>query len=135
MISSKLVLASGVFDILHVGHVMYLEAAAKMGDWLVVAVTRDAHVNKGPNRPTFGQLERLRVVQALRCVNHAILVDSGLEALELVKPDIFVKGKDYIGKIQKVHQDFCAANKIEIRFTDTEKYSATEIIRDRARFG
>ena len=131
----KIVLANGCFDIYHVGHVLYLEQAASMGDRLIVAVTRDAFVNKGPNRPTFKENDRLEVVRSNRHVNYAFLVDNSLEALEKVMPDIFVKGKDYIGKIQKVHQDFCDANKIEIRFTDTEKYSATEIIRDRARFG
>ena len=131
----KIVLANGCFDIYHVGHVLYLEQAASMGDRLIVAVTRDAFVNKGPNRPTFNENDRLEVVRSNRHVNYAFLVDNSLEALEKVMPDIFVKGKDYIGKIQKVHQDFCDANKIEIRFTDTEKYSATEIIRDRARLG
>ena len=130
----KLVLANGVFDILHYGHILYLEEAAKMG-YLVVAVTRDLHVNKGPGRPTNPEIHRLAVIKALRCVRGAVLCDDSLDALERLKPDIFVKGKDYKGKIEKRHADFCAANRITIRFTDTPIYSATKIINDRLRTG
>ena len=122
------------FDILHIGHVLYLEQAAKMGE-LWVGVTRDAFVNKGPNRPTMGQDDRIGVVRALRCVSGALLCDNAIEALELVQPDIFVKGADYIGKIEQVHTDYCKAHGIEIRFTDTPIYSATKIINDRLRHG
>ena len=129
-----LVLANGVFDILHIGHVLYLEQAAKMGN-LWVGVTRDAFVNKGPHRPVMGQDDRLAVVGALRCVSGAFLCDSGLNALMLTLPDIFVKGADYIGKIDPVHAEYCKAHGIEIRFTDTPIYSATKIINDRFRHG
>ena len=133
--SRKVVLANGVFDILHVGHVMYLEAARQMGDHLLVGVTRDAYVNKGPHRPVNKELDRVRVIDALRCVDGAFLCDDSLDALENIKPNIFVKGADYIGKIEKRHSDYCKAHGIEIRFTDTPIYSATKIINDRLRHG
>ena len=129
------VLANGVFDILHVGHVLYLEQARDMGGYLYAAVTRDAFVNKGPHRPVNYQDDRLMVVRALRCVNDAFLCNDPLDALQMVKPDIFVKGKDYIGKIEQRHADYCKAHGIEIRFTDTPIYSATKIINDRFRHG
>ena len=129
------VLANGVFDILHIGHLLYLEAAAKMGDILVVSITADAFVNKGPGRPMFPEAQRAKMVGALKCVDRTIIVNSALEALETVKPDIFVKGPDYIGNIQTIHADYCRNHGIEIRFTDTPIYSATKIINDRLGFG
>ena len=125
------VLANGVFDILHVGHVRYLEAAAQMGDKLIVSVTRDKFVNKGDGRPIYNEQERLEVVQALRCVRSVVLVDGALDALERVGPDIFVKGREYENRIEKIHEDYCKAHGIEIRFTDTE----TVRPRDRLRQG
>ena len=129
----KVVLTSGVFDILHIGHLLYLEAAKRMGDRLVVGVTRNEFVNKGPHRPTNDELHRVAIVRALRCVDDAFLCDDSLDALESVSPNIFVKGSDYIGKLEKPHEDYCKAHGIEIRFTDTPIYSATKIINDRFR--
>ena len=135
MTSSRVILANGVFDILHIGHLLYLEAAARMGDYLYVGVTRDAFVNKGPGRPVNTEEHRLKLVQGLRCVTFAFLCDDSLEALDKIRPDIFVKGADYIGKIQEKHQKYCDDNHIEIRFTRTPIYSATKIINDRLKFG
>ena len=129
----RIVLANGVFDILHVGHLYYLEAAAKMGDHLCVSVTRDQFVNKGIGRPVNTEADRARLVGGIWCVNRVILCNNAIEALDLIKPDIFVKGKDYIGKIEDIHRDYCAAHKIKIAFTDTPIYSATKIINDRLR--
>ena len=129
------VMANGVFDILHRGHLLYLEAGERMGDLLVVAVTMDKFVDKGPNRPTNSQDDRLALVKALRPVNHAQLVEGAIEGFEYYKPDIFVKGKDYRRKIEKRHRDYCKAHGIEIRFTNTPLYSATRIINDRIRHG
>jgi len=131
----KIVLADGCFDILHAGHVMYLKAAAELGDYLVVGVTRDAHVNKGPGRPVNNQKDRLLVVESVRFVDQAFLCNDSLDALEDWKPDIFVKGQDYKGRIQEKHENYCRMNGIEIMFTDTPIYSATKIINDRFRLG
>lgn len=128
MVSGKTVLANGVFDILHMGHLLYLEEAAKMGNWLAVGITRDAHVNKGPGRPVNGELHRLALIQALKIVDEAFLCDDPIEALEYIKPDIFVKGKDYRGKIEKRHADHCRNFGIEIRFTNTPLMSSSKII-------
>lgn len=129
----RVVMANGVFDILHVGHLMYLESAREMGDRLVVTVTRNTFVNKGPNRPTNDEEDRVRLVRGLRCVDDAFLVDGAIDALQRTAPNIFVKGADYIGKIQPEHQRYCDEQGIEIRFTDTPIYSATKIINDRLR--
>lgn len=127
-------MANGVFDILHYGHVLYLEQAALLGR-LVVTVTRDKFVNKGPGRPTNQEDHRLAVVKALRCVSAAILVDGATDGFNRVAPDIFIKGQDYIGKIQQEHWEECLKRGIEIRYTDTPIFSATKIINDRLRTG
>ena len=103
-------LANGCFDIFHYGHLCHLRAAKLLGDWLTVSITNDAFVNKGPGRPVFPVNERLEIVGALRCVDTVIRVNSALQALEMVKPDIFVKGKDYEGKIESIHKQYCKAH-------------------------
>ena len=133
--SYKRVLANGVFDIFHHGHLLYLRHAASMGERLIVAVTRDAFVNKGPNRPTFPVEKRMDIIRELRCVDEVLAVDNGIQAFQIVKPDIWIKGRDYIGKLEHKHVDYCKAHGIHIAFADTPLMSATQIIRDRARLG
>lgn len=130
--SHKVVLAAGCYDPLHLGHFMHLEAAAKMGDYLVVAVTSDASVRKekGRNRPVFTQDERAYMLRSLRVVSQADIVDSTTEALQKWRPAIFVKGSDYIGRISPEHEEFCAENRIQIRFTTTPKLSATALLNE-----
>ena len=81
----RIVLCHGVFDLLHVGHIRYLEEARKQGDVLVVSVTEDAHVNKGPHRPAF--------TEGLRAEALAALV--GVDYVTISRPDVYVKGADY----------------------------------------
>ena len=98
----------------------YLEAASKMGK-LVVAVTRNAFVNKGPGQPIYDEKERLELIEGVKYVSMAILTDSSFEALNVIQPDIFVKGLEYRGRMLPVDEEFCKANGIEIRFTNTEE--------------
>mgnify|MGYP001580414626 CR=1 FL=1 len=95
------VLANGCFDLLHYGHLLHLEEARKLGDWLVVAVTADHAVNKGPGRPVFNQEQRAAMVRALRIVDGVAIVENGEEAIRIIKPDIFVKGSEYDGKLKE----------------------------------
>lgn len=124
------VLANGVFDMLHYGHVMHLEAAKKMGDVLWVSVTDDLHVNKGPGRPIYPQEHRRAMLKALRCVDKVITVSGLLEALDTVKPSILVKGTDYRNGLHDVHEAYCAKHGIRIAYTDTPKLSATDMINE-----
>ena len=123
----KTVLANGCFDLFHYGHLLHLEAASLMGDLLVVSITDDAHVNK-PGRPIFKAAQRARIVRALSCVDDVLIVPSLMTALERVKPDILVKGIDYREGIEPSHAEYCRAHNIEVRFTETPKFSATELI-------
>lgn len=124
----KVVLANGCFDPLHYGHLLHLHAAKKLGDVLVVSVTRNEYVNKGPGRPVFDEEERLAMVKALWIVDAAILCNDSLDALQEVMPDIFVKDQEYEGKIQQKHLEFCFAHGIKIKFTKTRKFSSTKLL-------
>ena len=94
-----IVWTNGVFDILHAGHVTYLERAAALGDVLVVGLNTDASVqlNKGPLRPIVPERERARLLAALACVDYVILYgdQSPVELIGRLKPDIYAKGGDY----------------------------------------
>ena len=96
---SKIVLANGCFDILHVGHVRYLEGARKLGDVLVVAINSDRSVRalKGAGRPILNEHERVALVSALRCVDHVVVFDEldVTGVLEALRPSIHAKGTDY----------------------------------------
>jgi D-beta-D-heptose 7-phosphate kinase/D-beta-D-heptose 1-phosphate adenosyltransferase len=94
-----IVVTNGVFDILHRGHVAYLNQAKALGDVLVVAVNADESVArlKGPERPINPLDDRLQVLAALSCVDHlvAFTEDSPAPLLEALRPDVYVKGGDY----------------------------------------
>ena len=93
------VFTNGVFDLLHPGHLWYLQRARLLGDALIVGVNRDASVrrNKGPGRPVNPELERAEVVAALACVSAVVLFDEDTpaEIIRAVQPDILVKGADW----------------------------------------
>jgi rfaE bifunctional protein nucleotidyltransferase chain/domain len=97
--SRKIVFANGVFDLLHVGHVRYLEAARAEGDVLVVGINSDSSARKlkGPGRPILTERARARLVAALKSVNYVVVFDE-LDVNSLLKelqPDVHAKGTDY----------------------------------------
>ena len=94
------VFTNGCFDLLHVGHVRYLETARSLGDGLILGVNTDASVarlGKGPGRPLNPEGDRGRVLAALACVDRVVLFgeDTPLALITLLTPDILVKGGDY----------------------------------------
>ena len=96
----QVVFTNGCFDLLHPGHVRYLEDARALGDALVVGVNTDAsaaRLHKGPGRPLTPETDRARVLAALACVDRVVLFDQDtpLELITLLQPDILVKGGDY----------------------------------------
>jgi len=96
----KIVFTNGVFDILHLGHVSYLEEARKLGDFLVVGINDDASVrllNKGPERPIHDERARAEVLASLRCVDATIIFSENTPAtiIEAIQPNVLVKGGDY----------------------------------------
>ena len=95
----RIVFTNGVFDILHPGHLRYLQAARRHGDLLIVGLNSDASVrrNKGPERPINPEAERAEVLEALECVDAVSIFDEDTPAdiIRRVQPDILVKGSDW----------------------------------------
>ncbi|TAF74192.1 MAG: D-glycero-beta-D-manno-heptose 1-phosphate adenylyltransferase [Bacteroidetes bacterium] len=98
----KVVFTNGCFDILHLGHVDYLEKASKLGDKLVVGLNTDASVSriKGPTRPITDQISRSRVMAALAFVDLVVFFDNEtpLELISQLIPSVLVKGNDYLAE-------------------------------------
>lgn len=97
----KIVLCHGCFDLLHIGHIKHLQLAKEYGDILVVTITPDEFVNKGPNRPLFAQSLRAEAIAALECVNAVAINEwaTAVEPIKLLKPDFFAKGYEYKGNL------------------------------------
>lgn len=96
----KIVFTNGVFDILHVGHVTYLQQAKSLGDVLIVGLNDDDSVrklNKGPERPINDEQSRKKVLEALRAVDGVVIFkqETPLELIQHIQPDVLVKGGDY----------------------------------------
>ena len=96
------VFTNGVFDLLHPGHVRYLQDARRLGDALIVGVNSDRSVrgNKGPGRPMTPEQERAEILLALACVDAVAVFDAPtpLEIITAVQPDVLVKGEDWRDK-------------------------------------
>lgn len=93
----KVVLCHGTFDLLHTGHIRYLQRARKEGDYLVVTITADEFVNKGPGRPVFGEQLRAENIAALACVDLVAInyEPTALSSINAIKPMCYVKGIEY----------------------------------------
>ncbi|MEN8687555.1 MAG: D-glycero-beta-D-manno-heptose 1-phosphate adenylyltransferase, partial [Desulfuromonadales bacterium] len=95
----KVVFTNGCFDLLHVGHVKYLQAARQLGDLLVLGLNSDDSIRrlKGTGRPLIGQDERAHIMAALNCIDFVVIFDEDtpLELISLLRPDVLVKGGDY----------------------------------------
>ena len=95
----RLVFTNGCFDILHRGHVRYLQEAKLLGDVLMVGINSDRSTKllKGPGRPLVSQFDRAAIVSALRCVDYVTIFDdtTPTRLISILKPDICVKGGDY----------------------------------------
>lgn len=87
----------GVFDLMHIGHIRHFEQAKRLGDVLVVTVTPDRYVNKGPNRPVFTDSHRASSIGALSCVDYVAVNQwpMATDTIRLLRPSIFVKGSEY----------------------------------------
>ncbi|WP_409479258.1 D-glycero-beta-D-manno-heptose 1-phosphate adenylyltransferase [Pseudobdellovibrio sp. HCB154] len=105
----KIVFTNGCFDLLHIGHVRYLEQAKSLGDVLIVGINTDASVQvlKGPTRPIQNENDRAEILASLKSVDHTVLFgeQTPINLIKSVKPDILVKGGDW-KKEQIVGWDF-----------------------------
>lgn len=95
----KIVFTNGCFDLLHVGHVRYLQEARKLGDFLVIGVNSDESVRrlKGPTRPIQNESDRAEILAAIGCVDATVIFEEDTPArlIEQIRPDILVKGGDW----------------------------------------
>jgi len=138
-LGQRVVMCHGVFDVLHVGHLRYFEEARQMGDLLVVTLTPDRFVNKGPHRPAFTETLRAEMLAGLACVDHVAINDqpTAVEAIHRIRPHVYVKGPDYkdtaadlTGKIND-EADAVRAVGGEIAFTSGEVHSSSRLVNGR----
>lgn len=133
---TKVVHAHGVFDVLHAGHLAYFEAAKKYGDVLVVTLTSDRYVNKGPGRPYFSAEVRAKMLAALDIVDHVAISDypTAVPAIEAIRPDFYVKGPDYKDRTKDVTGEiYNEENAVksfggELVFTDDITFSSSTLV-------
>lgn len=127
----RIVFTNGCFDILHYGHTKYLQDAKAKGDYLVVAVNSDSSIKKikAKNRPVIGQLDRLKVVAALECVDFVVLFneDNPLKVIKALKPDILIKGSDW-SKKKIVGADFVESYGGKVQTVNLVKGRSTSAI-------
>jgi rfaE bifunctional protein nucleotidyltransferase chain/domain len=132
----KIVHCHGVFDLLHIGHIKHLEAARKIGDMLVVTLTPDRFVNKGPHRPAFPERLRAEALASLVCVDFVAINEwpTAVETIGKLKPSFYVKGvvreggkRDHTNAID-LEGDAVKANGGELVLTDEETFSASTLI-------
>jgi rfaE bifunctional protein nucleotidyltransferase chain/domain len=132
----RIVQCHGTFDLIHPGHIYHLEEAKDLGDVLVVTVTAEKFVNKGPGRPYFNDQMRSKSLAALACVDYVILIPfaAAVEAIDCVRPDIYCKGTEYVlatndvtGNIQA---DVAAVerNGGQTRYLGSVVFSSTKLI-------
>ncbi len=131
-----IVLAHGTFDLLHIGHVRHLQAARRHGDVLVVTITADAFINKGPGRPVFPEGLRSEMLASLGIVDYVGVVagPDALPAIDAVKPNVYVKGQDYRNPEGDITGRIVAEREAaeqyggKVIFTEEITYSSTELI-------
>lgn len=132
----RVVLCHGVFDLLHIGHIRHLDEAKRQGDVLVVSLTEDAHVNKGPHRPAFGEGLRAEAVAALASVDYVAIsrYPTALEAIGALRPDVYVKGPDYRNPSDDVSGGISTEEEAvrrvggRIHFTEAATFSASHLL-------
>jgi rfaE bifunctional protein nucleotidyltransferase chain/domain len=132
----KIVHCHGVFDLLHPGHIKHFEAAKKRGDILVVTLTKDEYVNKGPGRPVFNQDLRAETIAAIECVDYVAFNEwpTAVETIKKLKPHFYVKGIEYAKKDDdltgKIYDEEKAVKSVGgmIHFTDEISFSSSALI-------
>ena len=132
----RIVQSHGLFDFVHPGHILHLEEASELGDVLVVTLTADKFVNKGPGRPYFKEQLRLKSLAALSCVDYLVLVPftGATEAIECVRPHVYCKGKEYEDPAYDLEGNLPAEIRAarrcggQVRFIGSVKYSSTKLL-------
>ena len=131
--AGRVVFTNGVFDLLHPGHVRFLEEARRLGDVLIVGVNSDrsARANKGPGRPLNPDGERAEVLLSLSCVDAAVLFDEDTphQLIETIQPDVLVKGADWSATEIVGRETVEARGGRVVRVDVAQGYSTSDLIR------
>ena len=135
---NSIVHCHGCFDLMHPGHIKHFQSAKKLGDILVVTISPDEYIDKGPGRPVYTQTIRAESIAALECVDYVAVNKwpTAYETILYIKPDIYVKGKEFENlkdKTGKLQQELKALKKIDasIEFTqDDVVFSSTKLINE-----
>lgn len=139
----KIVLCHGVFDLLHIGHIKHFQQAKEYGDILIVTLTPDKFVNKGPGRPAFNEKFRLEALSSLNIVDYVGLnISSSAEDLiKTIKPNFYCKGPDYINHdndmSQKIKKEVQAIKSVngKMIYTDGITFSSSNLLNRFSKIG
>ena len=131
-----LVQCHGTFDLIHPGHIVHFEEAKALGDVLVVTITGEKFVNKGPGRPYFNDQLRSRWLAALQCVDYVVVIPfvAAVEAIQCVRPHFYCKGREYADPLSDLTGNICddietvQALGGEIRYLGSILYSSTKLL-------
>lgn len=134
----KIVLCHGVFDLIHIGHIKHFKAAKKLGDILVVSITPDQYVNKGPGRPIFTDTLRSEFLQNISCIDFITINNkpTSINIIKQLKPDIYCKGIDYSNHKNDITGEISNEIKAleeyggEIKYTDDITNSSSKLINE-----
>jgi cytidyltransferase-like protein len=132
--NKKVGLCHGAFDILHFGHADHFKEAKKICDILLVSVTTDKFIKKGPLQPFFNIQQRVKFLLSIRYVDYVYISNSltGEEAINLFKPNFYIKGIDYLNQKNDKNlikeKKICKKNSTKLFFTKTNKHSSTKIL-------
>ena len=129
-------LCHGVFDLVHPGHIIHLQQAKQMADILVVSVTAAEYVRKGPGRPYFNDEMRLKVLDALECVDYVMLSEgyTADDIVESVEPDLYIKGEEYAKESEDITGKITAERELverhggKMAYTTGAVFSSTKLI-------
>jgi len=130
------VLCHGVFDLMHPGHIKHLEAAKKEGDVLLVTLTPDKYVNKGPGRPVFNEVLRAETLASLTAVDYVAVNKwkTAVETIKAIRPDVYVKGSDYAAPEDDLTGGILREKEAiesiggRLHFTDEITFSSTKLL-------
>ena len=134
--NKKIVLCHGVFDLVHLGHIEHFKSAKKYGDFLIVSLTKDKFIKKGPGRPLFDEQQRIEYLNNIKIIDEVILSpsESSIEIINLIKPDYYIKGPDYKNnlkdKTRKISLEKRAVEKNggKIKYTNDIVFSSSNIL-------
>jgi rfaE bifunctional protein kinase chain/domain/rfaE bifunctional protein nucleotidyltransferase chain/domain len=134
----KIVLCHGVFDLIHVGHIYHFKKAKSYGDYLIVSITSEKFIKKGPGRPLFNDIQRFEFLKSIKFIDQ-VLISNGASAediIKTIKPNVYVKGPDYRSNKDDKTKKILLENRLvkkfkgKIKYTDDLTFSSSKIINE-----